>query len=219
MRIAVACLLALLTFDATPKGGSLRETRWKRGDFAAITNDTIDRAVEEGETVGIRIDGRGESCLLRRRAYPLRLPCRIHFRVRWSEAQHGAAYPSLHLMFNPPASDHNWWKAPITPAGGQWTDLRQTFLFHFSTDAAWQVFGMTDRFESAFGRHSYTAAEKTWVNFEIKLDGKTATVSAGGKEVGSCKADLRGCTTFTYGIGDQTSTFVELDEFACFEGR
>ena len=219
MRTAAACLISLLLADATPKGATWSETRWHKGDFVAASNDGLDRVVSAGEAVGIRISGRGESCLLRRRAYALHLPCRLRFRVRWSDARFGAAYPSVHLVFNPPALENDWWIRPMTANGGSWADRRQSFLFHFSTDPAWKVYGMTESLESAVGRHFYSSAERAWIDVEIKLDGSMATVSADGKEVAHCKADLRGIRTFTYGIGDQTSTFVELDDIHCVEGR
>lgn len=211
MRFAAAGLLSLLLADAAPRNGSFRETRWVKGDFVAATNDLVDRLTDSGDVVGIRIRDRGESCLIRRRAFPLRPPCRLRFRMKWSDAKFGAAYPSVHVLLNPPAPDQGWWKKPIE--GGRWSGQLRTFLFHFSTDHNWRVYGPTEALESAGGRHLFSPAENRWIDIEIKLDGKYADVFVDGKEVAGCELDLKGTSTFTYGIGDQTSTFVELADF------
>ena len=56
-------------------------------------------------------------------------------------------------------------------------------------------------------------------HIEIRLIGATAKVLVDGKEVAQGEADLKGLTTFAYGIGDHTGTFVELDEFRYVEGQ
>ncbi|HEU4339081.1 MAG TPA: hypothetical protein VFS19_03350 [Planctomycetota bacterium] len=217
MRAAAYSFLALLLADVTPRSPEWVEARWHPGDFIAASNESLERVVDSGDAVGIKLSGRQESCLLRARVYPLRTPCRLRFRVRSSEAQFGHWYPSLHVLFNPPALDDPWWKQPIEDRG--WTGRRPSFLFHFSSDPTWRLLGMTRGLEDAAHRHGYSAQDKTWVQIEIRFDGRKAAVFADGLNVAECSADLREFKTFTYGIGDQTSTFVELDEFRCEPAR
>ena len=219
MRFAAACLVPFLLADATPKGGDFRETLWSPGDFVAIANQPLDRLVESGHAVGLQISGQGESCLLRRRTYPLRLPCRLKFRVRWTDAKFDHAFPTVHVVFDPPPTTADWWKHPTTHNGSHWGDGRQTFLFHFATRPDFRRIGMTSELESAHGRHGYCSEKGARIDLEIRLDARTTAVFADGRKVAECEADLRGFKSFTYGIGDQTSTFVELDEFCCVEGR
>lgn len=212
-----AALIALLLFmpDVTPKGPNTWEGRWTQGDFLAIANQPLDRLVESGPTVGLQISGQGESCLLRRRTYPLRLPCRLKFRVRWTEAKFDHAFPSVHVVFDPPPTTAEWWKNPTTRNGSLWSDDRKTFLFHFATRPDFRRLGITTELESASEFHRYSSEKGEWVDLEFQLDARMTVVSAQGRKVAECVADLRGYKSFTFGIGDQTSTFVELDEFLC----
>lgn len=219
MRFASAFLVPLLLADVTPRGGTFRETQWNKGDFVAIANQPLDRLVESGQAVGLQISGQGESCLLRRRVYPLRLPGRLKFRVRWTEAKFDHAFPSVHVVFDPPPTTHEWWSRPTTRNGSLWSDDRKTFLFHFATRPDFQRLGMTTELESASGFHRYCSEKGDWVDLEIRLTARTASVFAKGRLVANCGAELGGFKSFTYGIGDQTSTFVELDEFSCEAGR
>lgn len=214
---AALSLLALFAADVTPRGAEVVEARWHPGDFIAASNESLERVVDSGDTVGIKLTDRLESCLLRARVYPLRTPCRLRFRVRWSEAKFGNGYPSLHVLFNPPPLDDAWWKEPIEDR--KWSGHRHSFLFHFASDPAWRLLGITMAIEDAAHRHAYTAQEKTWVQIEIRFDGKRAFVFADGRNVAECSADLRDFKTFTYGIGYQTATFVELDEFRYAQSR
>jgi len=217
MRAAALVSLSLMFADVTPHGASYKETRWKQGDFTAAATESLDRTVTSGDVVGIKTSGRGESCLIRRQVFPFRAPCRLHFRMRWSDVKFLAGYPSLHVLFDPPALNDSWWKAPISD--GEWTGGRPSFLFHFASDRNWRQMGMTASLESAAGQHHFWSSENTWVSIELRFDGRTAVALAEGRKVGECDADVSRFKTFTYGIGDQTSTFVELDEFRAEPGR
>jgi hypothetical protein len=211
MRFAAACLLWLTLSDITPRGPEQAETRWDPGDFVVAATEPLDRLVNSGECVGLKLSGRGESCLLRREVFPFRPQARLRFRMRWSDAGCGNAYPSVHVLFNPPGLDDAWWNKPMQ--GGQWAGRIRTLLFHFSTDPEWRVLGSTQSFESAAGRHRYSPPENKWIAVEIRFKRDSAEIFVDGKEVAACPLDLKEVRTFTYGIGDQTSTYVELDEF------
>src|SRR5262245_296398 len=167
MRTAVFAILGVLAADITPRGSTIYETRWPAGDFVAVSTESLDRLVDSGPVVGLKISGVGESCLLRRHRFTLEMPCRAQFRVRWSDVKYGAAYPSIHLVFNPPALDDEWWKKPNI--GGAWKGIVPSFLFHFATDGNSRRFGLTAGFEDAPRRHEYSAPENHWFNLEIML--------------------------------------------------
>lgn len=219
MRFAALSFLALFAADVTPKGSNVWETRWSKGDFVAISNQSLDRLVEFGQSVGLQISGQGESCLLRRRVYTLRLPCRLKFRVRWTESKFEHAFPSVHVVFNPPPTAHEWWSRPTTRNGSLWSEDRKTFLFHFATRPDFQRLGITTELESATGTHRYCSEKGVWVDLEIRLTDRAASVFAKGQLVATYGSDFSAFKSYTFGIGDQTSTFVELDEFGCEAGR
>ena len=219
MRTLVLAFLAAAMADVSPRGDSFRESRWIHGDFVAAANDPIATLVDKGETVGIKITGIGESCLLRRMSFPFRLPSRFRFRIRWTDSDRGNAYPSVHLVLDPPPLDHPWWKGPITEHVGRWRDGIQNFLFHFSTDREWKHIGVSNWLETADRRHEYSPPKDRWIDVEIRLEATRGKVFVNGVKVGEAEANLGRFKTFTYGIGDQSSTFVELDEFRYEEKR
>ncbi|HZL71209.1 MAG TPA: hypothetical protein VFC86_02015 [Planctomycetota bacterium] len=218
MRAALFAILAAVMTDVSPRGVSFRESRWNQDDFVVAANDPVATLVDKGETVGIKITGIGESCLLRRKAFPFRLPCRFRFRIRWTECGRGNAYPSVHLVLDPPPLDRPWWKSPITEHVGRWRDGVQNFVFHFSTDPEWKHVGLSNWPETADRRHQYSPPKDRWIDVEMRLESKRGEVFVDGLKVAEAEADLRRFRSFTYGIGDQTSTFVELDDFRCEAG-
>src|SRR6266850_2797585 len=162
MRAAAAGLLLLLAADVSPKGGGFRETRWKGGDFVAAANEPLDRVVEGGETVGLKISGLGESCLLRKRIYPMRLPCRFAFRVRWTDKKFQDAFPSVHVVLDPPEIHSEWWEAPITDHVGRWRDGVRNFLVHFSTNPDWRYAGLSTDLETSDRKHEFSPPKGEW---------------------------------------------------------
>jgi hypothetical protein len=217
VRAAMIGLLGLALADATPRGDLVDESKWFEGEFVSAANQPLDRLVASGNVVGLQISGRGESVLLRKRTYPLRLPCRLAFRVRWSESKFEGAYPSLHVIFDPP-EDGEWWKAPTARGGRYWNGMR-TFLFHFSTSPDWRKIGPTSELEHAEGVHGYSSPKGEWVDLVLRLESNEVTVLQGTKEVAKAKVDLGSIDRYTWAIGDQTSTFVELDSFRASGGR
>ena len=214
MRFGLVLPLLLAFADATPHGEAIDETRWKDGDFVAVANQPLHRLFDAGDTVGLQISGRGESCLLRRRSYPLKLPCLLTFRVRVSNERFSNAFPSLHVVFEPPDPADPWWKEPTVNGGRYWKG-RMTFLFHFSTTGNWRQMGMTEELESAPVTHAFSPRRDRWIDLSIRLESDAITVYERTATLGTVKANLSMFSGFTYGIGDQTSTFVELAAFRC----
>jgi hypothetical protein len=208
-----AACLALLLLDVSPSG-DIVETTWAERDWTAATNDEFEVRELRGGVVALQIKGGGEACLIRRRILPLRLPVEVTFRMRWTECAHGNAYPSAHVIFDPPALDDEWWKQPVSPpaGGGPWSGGRSTFLFHFATDPGWRKVGFTNTVENAAALHEYSPPQKQWLEIRIRLEKGRAVVTADGREVASSEGNVSAHKTFTVAIGDQTSTRVELDE-------
>ena len=213
-------LLPLVLFDTSPRTPGATESWWREGDWVIASNDPLKSSTVKGDIVGFQMTARGESCMFRKRRLPLQLPCRLTYKIRWTEAQFGAAYPSVHVIFDPPALDDDWWKKPIgNPTWGRWSKAQPTFLFHFSTDASWRQFGLTDAIESADARHEYSPPQNQWIKLQITLGKEKIVVAADGKKIAECAADLKAYKTFTFGFGDQTSTRVEVDDVSVLPGE
>jgi len=217
-------LLAVLLLAGTPAEAGLdasdrcvwhRETRWKAGDFVPSTNDTLEICRLEGDRPAVRIAGRGESCALRRARYRLSLPMRVSVRIRWSEPRFESAYPTAHLVWDPPEISDGWWERPMVGESGmgQWNGGRQGYLFHFpSASSGYSQHGVSERLETADGRHSFRSTEGEWTRLDFDLDRQGIIVRSGEADVARCGARLGEVRWFTLGFGDQTSTLVELDE-------
>jgi hypothetical protein len=207
-------LLALLA-DVSPRTDGGLERRWREGDWVIASNDPLKSSTTSGDVVGLQIAGRGESCMIRRARHRLRFPTRVAFRIRWTEAGFTHAYPSVHVLLDPPALDDAWWEKPIgNPAWGRWSAGLKVFVFHYSNDGSWRQHGVSDAVESADGHHDYSSAKGEWARIEIRLEADRIEVHADGKKVAETKADLSAVRHFTFGFGDQTSTRVEVDEVA-----
>ena len=213
-------LAPLLLFDTSGRPAGFTESWWREGDWVIASNDPLKSSTTKGDVVGLQITRRGESCMFRKCRLPLHLPSRVTYKIRWTEAPLGAAYPSVHLIFDPPAFDDQWWKKPIgNPTWGRWSKAQPTFLFHFATDGSWRQFGMTDAIESADNRHEYSPPQNQWIKLVLALSKEAIVVSADGKKVAECAADLSKFKTFTFGFGDQASTRVEVDEVRVTPGE
>lgn len=214
-RIALLVLLAsIAAADTSHRPSTLSESSWRAADFAAATNDPWTELVTDGGVASLKITGHGESCLLRRRRIPFADGLRIAFRVRVSQPAKGSAYPSLHVVLDPPALDDPWW-ALIAGDGFQqrrWPGGVRVFLFHFpDTNLNWSQMGVSGELESGPHRHQYVPALDRWIWLEVRFLRGEAIVSADDREVAHCPADLTGVRTVAWGVGDQTSTRVELD--------
>ncbi len=220
--MAAALLIAFPAFaDTSGPRRMFRETRWASGDFAVGANDPLQSMHDRGDVAGIQLTGLGESVMLRRRRFSMARPVKVVFRVRWTEGEGDIGYPSVNLVFNPPALDDGWWKEPIEwpPGSGRWAGGRQGFVFHFANDPNWRRVGVSASVENADGRHAYSAEKGKWVEVALVLDAAGITVRADGKEVARAAADLGGVSTFACGFGDQHRTRVELDELSVTPGR
>lgn len=193
---------------------SIVETRWFVTDFVAAGNEDQEKTMK-GEVLSIRTSGYGESCLLRLRRFGFRQGTRVSAKMRWTECGRGVEFPSLNLVFDPPALGDVWWNHPIEggPGAGKWAGGRKGFVFHFSGTDDWKRFGVSGSLEDAPHRHKYSAPRNQWVRIEIVLERKRVTVYADGVKVAECDADLSERKTFAFAFGDQTMTRVELDEF------
>jgi len=214
-------LLAVLLLAGTPAEAGLdasdrcvwhRETRWKAGDFVPSTNDTLEICRLEGDRPAVRIAGRGESCALRRARYRLSLPMRVSVRIRWSEPRFESAYPTAHLVWDPPEISDGWWERPMVGESGmgQWNGGRQGYLFHFpSASSGYSQHGVSERLETAECRRLGPLIERhpafpnrTNVQFvqvagQNKLDiliwerGAGYTLASGSSSCGSAAAAVR----------------------------
>jgi hypothetical protein len=221
-RVGVVLLLAGAAFaDTSPPSRAIVETRWPDGALVIASNDKLTVKEGTGDTPAVCIAGGGESCILRRARFTLRLPCRVRFRLRWTEAQYGNAYPSAHVVFDPPDVKDAWWDEPIAggPGAGTWAGDRTSVLFHFATDANWRRCGLSTSLEQGPQRHAYSPPKGGWIALELSLEASRVTVRADGKDVAAFDADLRSFKTFTWAVGDQTSTRVELDEVRILPGK
>jgi hypothetical protein len=218
---SAACLALFLSgvagADTSPRRPGGVERRWSKGDWQFVTNDPFVVQEEAGDVLALQIKGYGESCAIRKRAWPLQFPCRVIFRMRWTENAYGNAYPSAHLLFDPPAHTDEWWKCPFV--GGAWAGNKPVYLFHFATDAGWRRVGMSQNLESAAAGHEYGPPKGQWLAVLFVLERDKVVVSVDGKEVARTEVDLSGYRTFSPGFGDQTSTRVELDELRVLPGR
>jgi hypothetical protein len=207
-------LLCVPGFADTSGGqGGFVESRWHKGDWVASTNDPFIFEKTDGDVVSLQIKGGGEGVLLRREIFPLRAPVQVVYRIRWSEAQYGNAYPSVNIVFDPPPLKDDWWKKPVgEPAGGAcWSGGVVGFVFHYATDPGWRRAGLSDNIESGPERHAYSSPRGKWVELRVALDTTKVTVTADGVKVVESPADLSKFKTFAVAFGDQTSTRVELD--------
>ena len=212
--LVLAALLAAPALADTSGGqGGFAESRWHKGDWVSSTNDPFVFEKTDGDIVSVQIKGGGEGVLLRREIFPLRTPLQVVYRIRWTEAPYGNAYPSVNILFDPPALNDEWWKKPVgEPAGGaSWSGGVVGFVFHYATDPGWRRTGVSGNIENGPGRHDYSSARGQWVELRVALDANKITVSADGVKVSESAADLSKFKTFIIGFGDQTSTRVELD--------
>jgi|GEM_PF-5649990 len=206
-----------LLLDASPQPPRPIERSWRSGEWVFVTNDPFLTKEDSGSVVALQISGRGESCAIRRRLFPLKKNTCVALRIRWTEAPFGHAYPSVHLFFDPPPLTHAWWRNPME--GNQWSGTAPVFLFHFATDPGWRQYGMSRKIESSDWRHHYSSAKNEWIDLRFTISSRAIDVSADGKEVAQFHTPLSGYRTFAIGIGDQTSTRVELDELRVFSLR
>ncbi len=218
MRVALFLLLAGAALaDTSLPRRDIVETAWRKGDWQFVTNDPFIVEEDAGAVLALQITGNGESCAIRRRLFDLRPPMRVRLRMRWTEQAKGTAHPSAHILLDPPALDHDWWKSPMT--GGAWTGEQRVWLFHFATHDHWRQVGMCTNLEAAPGRHKFSIAEDVWTTLQMTLEKDSITIAADGNKIATTTVDLATTRRFAVGFGDQTSTRVELDELQVLPGR
>lgn len=206
-------LLLLLVPDTSGASLDVVERRWGEKDWILANNDAIVVDERAGDVVALQIKGGGESALIRRTPHRLTFPTTIAWRIRWTEAAYGDAFPSVHVLFDLPEPKDDWWKGPLgPPGGGSWQKGVKSFLFHFSTNAGWRQYGICSNPESGTARHDFIPKKGEWIDLRVTLAKDKVTVFKGRDKICEGAADLSAFKTFHVAFGDQTSTRVELDE-------